>query len=158
MRPIEFQTQMQRLKAAFGEKGYTEERIKLIWQYVEKMNDLKLEKWVSHFIATSRTAPLPADFLELVSLENRQFFNGPRQEKPHPSTNSIFTPEQQTMLFKITKLVAERRIPNQNEFVKYFIEALQIIIDTRNRSGEAEDLFNHAKRHIGKEVWGGVNA
>ncbi len=64
-----FNTQMDRLKSVFGERAFTPERLKLIWQWTEFLADHQFSRIVSFFISSMKTPPLPADFRDAARKE-----------------------------------------------------------------------------------------
>lgn len=59
---------------------------------------------------------------------------------------SIFSKDQTDFLFSLTKKVAARQIPDQNEFLKIFIPALTRVINSRDRE-TINNLFIEAAQH-----------
>jgi hypothetical protein len=60
----EFQTQMSRLHATFGEKAYSNERTKLIYNALVKLSAKQFASIITHFLISFKTAPLPKDIIE----------------------------------------------------------------------------------------------
>lgn len=57
-----FNDQIQRLSSTFGKSGFSDERVKLIWDVCAKLSDFEFKQIVNQMLATSRYAPLPEDF------------------------------------------------------------------------------------------------
>jgi hypothetical protein len=76
MTPPEFDVQMNRITATFGEgKVYNRERLALIWKAVNDLTAHSFSRIVDNFIASSRYAPLPKDFQEAAYAERKNSFN-----------------------------------------------------------------------------------
>lgn len=64
-----FDTQMARLKETYGARTYGPGREELILKSTRHLHDYAFEKIVSRFIADSRQAPLPKDFIDAANRE-----------------------------------------------------------------------------------------
>lgn len=70
MTDLEFDMAMRRVTETFPNKGaYTEERLKLIFKATRSLPAHAFNRIVDHFVANSRYAPLPKDFLEAAAKE-----------------------------------------------------------------------------------------
>lgn len=61
---IHFNRHIDRLKQAYNDKAFSKEKVKLIWKYVENLDNEYFDKMVDNILETSRYAPLPGDFKE----------------------------------------------------------------------------------------------
>ena len=75
----EFVTQIDRLKNTYGDKQYPEERVKVIWSEVKDRASAWLERQVSHWIASSRMAPLLPEIRDAMSLEREHMHSKDKQ-------------------------------------------------------------------------------
>ncbi len=146
----EFKIEMERLTRRFDKKYYPREVLERIWNESKDLPHFWLKRFVTDSVG-SHKPPLLPEFKEGIRLERNRL----RQNTPVPRGEeynhvSIFTPEQRRLLFKIIKLVAARRIPNQEEFVRQFTEDLQTILDSQNRFNEAKTLFDGAREYLGE--------
>lgn len=66
-----FENQITRLKDSFGEKFFSEERKKMIWNWTKDLYQNELDKIVSYFISESKLPPLPVNFKEAASKEKK---------------------------------------------------------------------------------------
>lgn len=64
-----FNDQIQRLVSTFGKTNFSDERVKLIWNISERLNENEFKQIVNHFLANARYAPLPDDFNQAVKAE-----------------------------------------------------------------------------------------
>jgi len=65
----EFSMQMSRLVANFGDRNYSDERIKLFWREAEPLDITMWKRIVEKFIAECRYAPLLPELREAISVE-----------------------------------------------------------------------------------------
>jgi ABC-type Fe3+ transport system substrate-binding protein len=70
----EFDTQIIRLKDCFGERAYSNERVKLIWREVYQRTQKWMANSVDFFVSSRNTnqAPLPKDFADLAAAERER--------------------------------------------------------------------------------------
>lgn len=71
----QFNIQMERLYAVFGEKSFTEQRNAITWKYVGGLPYTNFIKIIDHFIGSFRYAPLPEDF-KIASISERRSMAG----------------------------------------------------------------------------------
>lgn len=67
MNQAHFQTQMGRLIDQFGKQIYGPERVRLIWQTVEGIEEIHLTRIVDKFIGECRLPPLLPEFREEIA-------------------------------------------------------------------------------------------
>lgn len=63
----EFSVQIERLKSVYGEKTYSEERCRILWDDVKQMPGGWFKNCVDEFIGSMRTPPLVKEFLDKIS-------------------------------------------------------------------------------------------
>lgn len=66
---MQFNAQMGRLYSLFGEKAFSNERLKLIWNFTSDLDDNSFEHIVDHMVSNFRQIPLPKDFKEAAIAE-----------------------------------------------------------------------------------------
>lgn len=64
MTEIEFDKEIERLRAEFGSNYFKASRLKLIWDYVSDLSQYEFSRIVNGFLGKMRQAPLPEDFRE----------------------------------------------------------------------------------------------
>lgn len=70
----EFESQVNRLQAAFGKAAFPTERTALIWREVQRFEFGWLERLTDQLISGERQAPLPQKFAEAASLERERLY------------------------------------------------------------------------------------
>lgn len=83
MNHVEFDHEMQIMVTEF-KSVFTAGRMKLIWDFVEDLDTKDLRKINAHFLASSRTAPLPIDYRDAARKEKQakpQHFH--KNDSPH---------------------------------------------------------------------------
>lgn len=84
MTPEVFEREMVRLRAAYGDKGYPDDRVKLIWNAVKKMPDVWMENTVNRFIGNMRNSPVLEDFNQRVEAFNNQYVGSAPNDRRGP--------------------------------------------------------------------------
>lgn len=64
MTEMEFDKEMEKLRAEFGSNYFKASRLKLIWDYVSDLSSYEFSRIVNGFLGKLRHAPLPEDFKE----------------------------------------------------------------------------------------------
>jgi hypothetical protein len=72
----EFQKELSRCNEAFGKSNFSEARADMIWSYVKDLSGHQMKRIVDNFIASSRQAPLPQDFLKATYEEKKRTYFG----------------------------------------------------------------------------------
>lgn len=65
----QFMFQMQRCVEVWGRNGFTDGRMKYIWDHARDLHDNQLARVVSHFIGTMSRCPMPSHFIEAIKKE-----------------------------------------------------------------------------------------
>lgn len=73
MNTNEFNLQMGRLFSLFGEKSFSNERLKMIWNFTSDLSANSFERIIDHMISNFRQTPLPKDFKEAAVGERNNF-------------------------------------------------------------------------------------
>lgn len=71
MNEVEFGTQIDRLKAVYGDKSYPHDRVLMIWKKMKWRHPLALEGAIDHLIADNQYAPMLVKILEAVGSVER---------------------------------------------------------------------------------------
>lgn len=88
MNASHFDEQMKRLYSTFGEKSFSNERIRLIWNHVSDLPDNNFTRIVNHLLSTQRYAPLPKEFKEAAVAE-RKAMEGDKHSVPAIMTSNF---------------------------------------------------------------------
>lgn len=135
MSPANFHEQIKRLKATFGESHYPEERVNLIWKFVEHEPIEWFKRACDFFISESRTSPLLPQFRENL------YSNRPRKEKERSAEvkhhKSRLGPE---FAREITSMLAKKMSGeiSKQEFDSWRIVA-QTAIDEAVKQGKSDE-------------------
>lgn len=81
MQPHEFSFQMKRLKSTFGENPYPQERVDMIWKFVQYKPIEWFIKSCDFFISESRQAPLLGQFRDNYFAEYRDTYNKDKSDE-----------------------------------------------------------------------------
>jgi hypothetical protein len=72
LKPHEFDQQVNRLKDCFGDRNYSDERMKVIWKEVGTLSSYWLSSVIDQFIGECRQAPLMPEFREQIAKERER--------------------------------------------------------------------------------------
>lgn len=144
MTEIEFQRSMSRIKACYPQ-SFNEEKIRIIYEKVCHISGEEFHKICEKLIVSLKHAPTVFDFIELIRVSSRYSDSRTRTDDPD---HSIFTDNQRSFLFALTKKVSHRGIDNQNEFLEIFIPTLTEVIKSRNKP-VIKNLFIETSALIG---------
>ncbi len=103
-----FRAQMGKVARVFGEKYYTADRSKTIWNAVEHLSEAWFENLVNSMITTQRNAPLPIEFMEAAKRERRKHTSDCHQpdivewKKKH---HAIFTDAERAEFFSVIRKI-----------------------------------------------------
>lgn len=102
MNHMEFTAGMDRLRNVFGDRAYSDERVKLIFRMVQHESSEFWVKAVDQLILSCRQPPLSTEIGELLSLEReRKYFSEKQQHKQEADNWPEFIPqEEKKMLFE----------------------------------------------------------
>jgi hypothetical protein len=129
MNSVCFYSQIKRLSNTFGERNFPEEKVNVIWKYVEDLKDSWFSSLCDKYIGTLRHAPLPADFLEEASIEKKKNLSHSFADKPHPIESSIFSEAERSEMFQVMKDVCSKKISPSD--ARKYASAIQRVIDQR---------------------------
>lgn len=141
----EFHGEIAKLIQRFDKKYYPDEVIDLIFREVNTLSYAWLKKTVAPFLGQHRAAVLP-EFREAARIEKERL-RVQTGYRPSFHQESMFTQGQVNFLFDLTKRIARRQLPNQNEFIGPFNEILGKVIELKDRR-EAHSLFKGVSKQF----------
>lgn len=140
MRRDEFEPQVERLKATWP-NSFPDEKVKVIW-LATKDHCLKwFERQVTAFIAGSAKAPLPAEFIEAASLEDKRRYLGPSANRPVLPERSVFKREEIDEFFSVMKDAMTGKV-SRKDALEY---ANMVAVILKQRGITPEDYVNPTK-------------
>lgn len=78
---FEFNNQVTRLVAAFGEQMFKKERIDIIWMYASKLSTDQFSRVIENIILNCRYAPTPSEVIAAIRAESRSTTQWKEDEK-----------------------------------------------------------------------------
>lgn len=127
----EFNPQMDRLKSTWP-NSWPDEKVKLIWITV----NIQEVKWfinlVNKLIANSRQAPLPADFIEAASIQDRKIYANGSDKFMTGAEESKLSAEESKEFFTHLKDVARGKYSKTQ--VKSIQEYMETVLHSRGVS------------------------
>lgn len=148
-----FSLQIQRLKNAFGEKSYVDEKTQLIWQVVKDLSEEWFSKSISNLIANSRHAPLPVDIMELARIEKNMPIRFPTAKEITPIEGSVFSKEEISEIFSMMQKRIKKQISAQE--LGAYGQMIQSVIDHKPKCKQCDDgvVFESRDAHSGPSVF-----
>lgn len=120
-----YKTQMNRMIETFGEKSFSAERQKYIWERSRQMPEYAFQKICEHFISSFRAPPLPRDFVDSI----RTYEAKELKEKTRRMGSALNTLEESALKnsnFDLKKFVGENY-----DGAKTLVEAVNVQIKRR---------------------------
>lgn len=141
----EFQVQIARLQNTWPHpSNWSDEKLKLIWAAVHGKSVLWLEKVVTSMIASNKSAPTPAQFIEAERASSRRDLPFVAQAAFQKTDFvSVFTDEERGEFWKVLRAVMDNKI-SKDEAVQYSKMVYEILLE----KGVKLDYFINAKNEI----------
>ena len=108
-----YRMQMAKLSRVFGDKHYSAERVKTIWNSVHNLSDQWFENLVNSMIVTQRQPPLPIEFMEAAKRERRKTQDRWEQmdsDKWRKQNHNIFTDEERAEFFSVIRKILNKEM------------------------------------------------
>jgi len=87
MNQVEFDNQINRLRDCFGDRAYSDERAKLIWNSCQSFDTQWFRRLVDGMISTEKHAPLPAAFYDAASQERERLYLLEKEQQKNDAQN-----------------------------------------------------------------------
>lgn len=102
MNMAEFNTQLDRLRDAFTDKPFSDQRVKLIWREVQPFDARWLLNLVDRMLSSERYAPMPNAFAEAAAIERERIWalEKAKERREVGDMMSKVPPDEQGSIFK----------------------------------------------------------
>jgi hypothetical protein len=122
----EFDLQVNRLKDCFGDRSYSDERVKVIWKEVKDLNGKWFSRVVDRFIGEERQAPLMPQFREEIAIERERLWKIEKEVHAKDAKEffrSVYHPDDERMICQ--KIVERITGKMSNDDFTQFIKLLE---------------------------------
>lgn len=141
MQSQEFNRELNRLKDCFGDKNYSDERVKILWSEVKDLTGDWFIRVINFFIGNQRQPPLIGEFREEIAKERDRQWKIKKTEHSQDAKdfwNGTYQPDEVKWICETIRNRMRKNILDENwekfiEHLNYTASSSRILIAPRER-------------------------